>query len=114
MSANVRSADAGTLLADLHLQGSLFGAAEPAVDESFAGLRRIELDDRVVARPPARAGCAGEQAVFDRPRATTLPWRQRTVTMWERRLPEPRLTAWWTPERRARAAAGPGRRCAGC
>ena len=29
---------------------------------------------------------------------SALPWRQRTVTMWERRLPEPRLTSWWTPE----------------
>jgi alkylated DNA repair dioxygenase AlkB len=25
-----------------------------------------------------------------------LPWRQREVTMYERVLPEPRLTAWWT------------------
>jgi alkylated DNA repair dioxygenase AlkB len=25
----------------------------------------------------------------------TLPWRQREVTMWEKRVMEPRLTFWW-------------------
>jgi alkylated DNA repair dioxygenase AlkB len=26
----------------------------------------------------------------------TIDWQQRTVTMYERRLPEPRLTSWWS------------------
>ena len=89
MSANVCS-----------LQVSLFGLAEhPAVDATFAGLRRIELDATSwVDQLPG--WLAGEQGVFDR-LVDDLQWRQRTVTMWERRLPEPRLTAWWT------AADGP-------
>ena len=89
------------MLADMHLQGSLFGATEPAVDASFAGLRRIELDDRSwLDHLPG--WLAGEQAVFDH-LISALPWRQRTVTMWERRLPEPRLTSWWTPQQGAEA-----------
>jgi alkylated DNA repair dioxygenase AlkB len=86
MSANVSS-----------LQVSLFGAVEePAVDPSFAGLRRIELDGTSWL-DLASGWLRGEQAVFDR-LVADLPWRQRTVTMWERRLPEPRLTSWWTPD----------------
>ena len=78
------------------LQPSLFGSAqEPAVDVAFTGLRRIELDGTSwLDHLPEWV--AGEQVVFDH-LVETLGWRQRTVTMWERRLPEPRLTAWWTP-----------------
>ena len=94
MSANVRSR-AAEELADLQLQGSLFGCAEPAADETFRGLRRIELDARSwLDHLPG--WLTGEQVVFDH-LVATLPWRQRTVTMWEQRLPEPRLTSWWTP-----------------
>jgi alkylated DNA repair dioxygenase AlkB len=79
------------------LQPSLFGAlAEPAVDAAFAGLRRVELDGTSWL-DYLPGWLAGEQAVFDR-LIETLAWRQRTVTMWERRLPEPRLTSWWTPD----------------
>jgi alkylated DNA repair dioxygenase AlkB len=79
------------------LQPSLFGALdEPAVDAAFTGLRRIDLDGTSwLDHLPG--WLAGEQAVFDH-LLETLGWRQRTVTMWERRLPEPRLTAWWTPD----------------
>lgn len=78
------------------LQGSLLGLAEPAVDETFAGLVRVELDDATwLDHQPA--WLAGEQTVFDELHER-LPWRQRTVTMWDQRLPEPRLTAWWTPD----------------
>lgn len=97
MSANVCSRPAEDLLAGMHLQASLFGAVEePAVDTSFAGVRRIGLDERSwIDHLPG--WLHGEQAVFDALIAR-LPWRQRTVTMWDRRLPEPRLTWWWTPE----------------
>lgn len=92
----MRSSTAGAVLGDLQLQGSLFGAADPAVDDSFAGLRRIPLDEGSwLDHLPG--WLAGEQAVFDH-LVAALPWRQRTVTMWERRLPEPRLTWWWTPD----------------
>src|SRR5215218_8206402 len=95
MSANVGS-PTEELLADMHLQASLFGNDEPSVDETFRGLQRIELDERSwLDHLPG--WLTGEQAVFDH-LVATLPWRQRTVTMWERRLPEPRLTSWWTPD----------------
>jgi alkylated DNA repair dioxygenase AlkB len=86
MSANVCS-----------LQTSLFGALdEPAVDETYTGLRRIDLDGTSwLDHVPG--WLSGEQRVFDH-LVDALDWRQRTVTMWERRLPEPRLTAWWTPD----------------
>lgn len=80
----------------MHLQASLFGCAEPAVDEAFAGIRRIALDDHSwLDHLPGWV--AGDQDIFDR-LLHILDWRQRTVTMWERRVPEPRLTSWWTPE----------------
>jgi alkylated DNA repair dioxygenase AlkB len=79
------------------LQPSLFGATdEPAVDLRFGGLVRIDLDGTSWI-DHLQGWLAGEQAVFDR-LVEVLAWRQRTVTMWERRLPEPRLTAWWTPD----------------
>jgi alkylated DNA repair dioxygenase AlkB len=89
MSANICS-----------LQVSLFGSAEePAVDDTFAGLRRIDLDGTSwLDHVPG--WLSGEQGVFDH-LVDALDWRQRTVTMWERRLPEPRLTAWWTPDQGA-------------
>ena len=37
VSANVRSPVADELLAEMHLQGSLFGTVPPSVDESFTG-----------------------------------------------------------------------------
>ena len=87
MSANERS---------LHLQGSLLGLDEPAVDPSFAGLRHLQLDGRTwLDHLPG--WLAGHEQVFDR-LYHELPWRQRTVTMYERRLPEPRLTSWWVPD----------------
>ena len=86
MSANRRSPT---------LQGSLLGLDDPAVDPTFAGLRRTELDDRTwLEHLPG--WLAGHEEVFDR-LYHDLDWKQRTVTMYQRRLPEPRLTAWWVP-----------------
>ncbi len=86
MSANARS---------LHLQGSLLGLDDPAVDPSFAGVRHIRLDDRTwLEHLPD--WLAGDEQVFDH-LFHHLDWQQRTVTMYQRRLPEPRLTAWWVP-----------------
>jgi alkylated DNA repair dioxygenase AlkB len=86
MSANVCS-----------LQVSLFGIAEePAVDDAFHGLQRINLD-RTSWLDHCPGWLTGEQHVFDH-LVSELEWHQRTVTMWERRLPEPRLTSWWTAE----------------
>lgn len=89
------SANAGSL----QLQGSLFGHDEPSIDASFAGLERIPLDRRSWLEVQS-GWLDGHEAVFEH-LLHELPWRQRTVTMYERRLPEPRLTWWWT------AADGP-------
>jgi alkylated DNA repair dioxygenase AlkB len=81
--------------APTHFQGSLFGLEEPSVDPSFEGLRRIVLDDRTwLDHLPG--WLRGHDRVFDQ-LSHELPWRQRTVTMYDRRLPEPRLTWWWVP-----------------
>jgi alkylated DNA repair dioxygenase AlkB len=74
------------------LQGSLLGVAEPATDAAFAGLRRTWLDATSwVDHQPT--WLTGADEVFAE-LAATLPWRQRTVVMYERRVDEPRLTAW--------------------
>lgn len=81
----------------MYLQGSLLGADEPAVDAAFDGLRRHQLDATSWI-DHAASWLRGHDEVFDR-LFHELAWRQRTVMMYERRLPEPRLTAWWTPAR---------------
>ena len=87
MSANTGS---------LTLQGSLFGVDAPAIDEEFSGLQRLELDGETWL-DHAPDWLHGHDVVFDE-LLHELPWRQRTVTMYERRLPEPRLTWWWSTD----------------
>ncbi len=81
--------------AETMVQGSLLGLAEPDVDGSFTGLTRRQLDTRSWL-DVVPDWMQGDQVVFDL-LETQLHWRQRTVTMYERRLPEPRLTSWWVP-----------------
>jgi alkylated DNA repair dioxygenase AlkB len=83
----------------MYLQGSLLGLGEPTVDPGFAGIRRIALDDAswLDCLP---GWLSGHEVLFDHLHRE-LTWNHRTVTMYDRQLPEPRLTAWWTP------AAGP-------
>ncbi|MCU1394942.1 MAG: putative alkylated repair protein [Ilumatobacteraceae bacterium] len=104
--ANVRSmreaAPVATIASDvatdldtisLMWQSSLFGAPEPVIDPTFAGIERHQLDaESWVDALPNWLGASDD--VFAELFAS-LPWRQRTVTMWERLLPEPRLTHWW-------------------
>lgn len=79
-------------------QGSLFAGGSPTVDTAFTALRRTWVDDRAwVDHCPGWLG--GSAEVFDR-LSRALPWRQREVTMFDRRLPEPRLTAWWSTAER--------------
>jgi alkylated DNA repair dioxygenase AlkB len=75
-------------------QPSLFAGDEPSLDRSFATLVRTWLDDESWV-DHAPGWLAGADAVL---LALTdeLPWRQREVTMYHRRLPEPRLTSWWS------------------
>jgi alkylated DNA repair dioxygenase AlkB len=81
----------------LHLQGSLLGLDDPAVDPTFAGVRHIQLDHRTWLEHLPN-WLAGDEQVFDH-LFHHLDWQQRTVTMYRRRLPEPRLTAWWVPSK---------------
>jgi alkylated DNA repair dioxygenase AlkB len=80
----------------IDLQGSLFDGGEPEVDASFIGLRRIELDERSwVDYEPG--WLAGSDDLFAELLATGR-FAQRTVRMYDRTVPEPRLTAGWSTE----------------
>ena len=79
-------------------QRSLFETSEPCVDDGFATLVREHLDDTSWV-DHAPGWLAGHETVFDlitRSDELDLGWQQREVSMYDRRLPEPRLTAWWT------------------
>jgi len=74
-------------------QSSLFSVEQPSFDRSFAAVTRTLLDhDSWVDFSPA--WLRGADEVFES-LVHALPWRQREVTMWERRVAEPRLTWWW-------------------
>lgn len=78
--------------ADLIWQQCLFAFEEPSVDASFVGAGRIDLDEHSwVEHVPG--WLHGADLVFAE-LVARLPWRRREVTMYDRRLPEPRLTAW--------------------
>ncbi len=78
---------------ELSWQASLFGSSDPGFDPSFGQLRRTWLDEYSwVDHQPN--WLTGSDTVFAE-LAQALPWRQREVTMWDRLLPEPRLTCWW-------------------
>jgi hypothetical protein len=78
------------------LQASLFDSGEPVPDRAFAGLRRIQLDERSwVDHAPGWLGGSDELfALLHR----TGRFGQRTVRVWDRTVPEPRLTAGWSTE----------------
>jgi alkylated DNA repair dioxygenase AlkB len=80
--------------ANIPWQPSLLDGGEPAIDVSYDGLRRLRLDERSwIDYCPG--WLAGSDAVFDE-LAASANWQQRTVTMWDKQLPEPRLTAGWS------------------
>ncbi|MEO6123658.1 MAG: alpha-ketoglutarate-dependent dioxygenase AlkB [Ilumatobacteraceae bacterium] len=77
----------------LSWQTTLFGDSPPGFDPSFAQVQRTSLDEYSwVDHLPGWLG--GSDRVFT-DLADALPWRQREVMMWDKRLPEPRLTHWW-------------------
>ena len=82
-------ADAGLIW-----QQCLFAFEEPSVDGQFSAVTRTWLDeDSWIDHSPR--WLHGADRIFAE-LVATLPWRQREVTMYDRRLPEPRLTAWWS------------------
>jgi alkylated DNA repair dioxygenase AlkB len=78
------------------LQASLFDSGPPEADVDFRDLRRIELDERSWV-DEAPGWLRGSDELFTELVATGR-FTQRTVHVWERTLPEPRLTAGWSTE----------------
>jgi alkylated DNA repair dioxygenase AlkB len=83
-------------VSEIGLQGSLFDGGEPAVERDFPGLRRIALDERSWV-DSAPGWLHGSDELFAELHRTGR-FSQRTVRMWERTVPEPRLTAGWSTE----------------
>jgi alkylated DNA repair dioxygenase AlkB len=77
-------------------QASLFAAGEPGFDPTFQGLRRIALDETSWLDHLPR-WLDGSDHVFAE-LVARLPWRQRTVPMYDRLVQEPRMVWWWTAE----------------
>ena len=75
-------------------QATLFGTgAVPAVDETFASARRIELDDTAwVDHVPGWLSAPDD--VMDL-LVRTAPWQSGERPMYDRIVAIPRLTAWW-------------------
>jgi hypothetical protein len=83
-------------VSEIGLQGSLFDGGEPAVERDFRGLRRIALDERSWV-DSAPGWLHGSDELFTELHRTGR-FGQRTVRMWDRTVPEPRLTAGWSTE----------------
>jgi alkylated DNA repair dioxygenase AlkB len=74
-------------------QPSLFATGEIDFDRTFAGVdRRVLAEDAWVDHQPGWVSGADE--LFDQVMSLT-PWRQGSVWMYEKRVPEPRLTHRW-------------------
>lgn len=92
-TADMTPTDTATADAALIWQQCLFAFEEPAIDPRFAGLERTWLDDESwIDHVPG--WLHGADLVLAE-LVARLPWRQREVVMYDRKLPEPRLTAWW-------------------
>ena len=78
-------------------QPSLLDAGpEPAIDPSFAGAARIQLDrGSWIERVPGWV--TGSDALFD-VLLGAADWGQRTRKMWDQEVLEPRLTSSWRAE----------------
>ena len=82
-------------------QPSLFDGGPLALDLDYCGLRRIQLDEHSwVDYCPG--WLSGSDLVFDE-LAGSARWQQRTVHIYDRKLPEPRLTAGWSTDATDRA-----------
>jgi alkylated DNA repair dioxygenase AlkB len=81
------------MVRDLSWQPSLLGGTVIEIDRGFAGVRRHELsDDAWVDHVPG--WCRGADVLFAELMERT-PWAGREVRMYDRVLPEPRLTHRW-------------------
>lgn len=75
-------------------QASLFGIEDPWVDASCTGSMRTQLDDESWVELVPR-WMRGSDIVFGE-LVARLRWGQREVTMYDKLVPEPRLTSWWS------------------
>jgi alkylated DNA repair dioxygenase AlkB len=89
--ANVRSVSAGALPRQPTLFSSVDG--DSAIDPSFRGATRIALDEHAWVDYVA-GWVRGADALFEEI-VDGAPWEHRTVRMYDRMVPEPRLTAWY-------------------
>ena len=80
---------------DLIWQQCLFAFDEPAVAAPIDANRTWLDDESWVDHLPR--WMHGADLVFAE-LVARMPWRQREVVMYDRLLPEPRLTAWWSTE----------------
>ncbi len=78
---------------ELSWQGSLLGGGDPVADPTFAGLRRVVLG-RGAWVDHVPGWLAGADTLFDR-LVGSVAWRAHEIEMYERVVPEPRLSAWW-------------------
>ncbi len=87
----------GGTIEQVFYQGSLFGTLVPEFDPAFLELHRLDLDDTTWV-DLAPGWLRGADHVYDE-LVANLPFRQRTgVTMYDRVVDEPRLSAWWRAE----------------
>src|SRR5215204_406445 len=86
-------ADPVTEPMQLAWQASLFAGGEVGIDASFAGIQRHELAHGAWV-DEVRGWVQGADELFASLLELT-PWRQKDIWMYERRLPEPRLTFRW-------------------
>ena len=91
-AAAVRAPTYRRTVSEIGLQGSLFDGGEPEVGD-FAGMQRIALDDRSWV-DWAPGWLRGSDELFAELYRTGR-FSRRTVRVWDRTVPEPRLTAGW-------------------
>ncbi|HVE63155.1 MAG TPA: alpha-ketoglutarate-dependent dioxygenase AlkB [Mycobacteriales bacterium] len=81
---------------DLAFQASLLDGGPPSVDPSFTGLQRVALDETSwVDHVPG--WLSGSDVVFG-DLLSTGKFVQRDRMMYDRRVPDPRLTAGWSTD----------------
>lgn len=78
-------------------QGSLLGGGRPSLDPDFGGLERIPLDHGAWV-DLCHGWLKGPDTLFE-VLSTTLPWTAPEMVMYDHSIVQPRLSAWWRPDR---------------
>ena len=96
MVAMSTTAPASPTESDLIWQQCLFAFEEPSVDPKFTGIQRTWLDDH--SWVDHLSGWLHGADLVLAELVSRLQWKQREVVMYDRLVPEPRLTAWWNTQ----------------